>query len=214
MDAFAADVKSLVTELFAADTPERRAACIHDADKHAGEIEATLGPAAREKIELRLLARIPGIPLALPGGEPVPLFKLATSRCANGALVRLVTGLDGKRRIHWPMLIETHHGMLGTFLQQGRDEAAWFHVAMRPSHGLDIPAETRTKYLTFDAQTSATSDPHFVACVERDTPLGRFLDRESEWGKVYVARLLVRHLDIKTDAACMLVVDCEGSPER
>ncbi|MBE2285984.1 MAG: hypothetical protein IAE77_21185 [Prosthecobacter sp.] len=214
MDAIAADAKALVTELFAADTPERRAACIHDAAKHAAEIEATLGPAAQAKIELRMLARIPGIPLTLPGGEPAPLFKLATSRCPNGALVRLVMGVDGKRRIHWPLLIETHHGMLGAFLKQGGDVAAWFHVAMRPSHGLDIPADMRAKYLTFDAQTSATSDPHFVACVERDTPLGRFLDRESEWGKVYVSRLLVRHLDIKSEASCMLVVDCEGAPER
>lgn len=214
MAAISADVKSLVAELFAADTPERRAACIHEAEKHAAEIEATLGPAAVGTIELRLLARIPGVPLTLPGGEPAPLFKLATSRCPNGALVRLVTGADGRRRIHWPLLIETHHGMLEAFLKQRSEDAAWFHVAMRPSHGLDIPAEMRAKYLTFDAQTSATSEPRFIACVERDTPLGRFLDRESEWGKVYVARLLVRHLDLKSDAACMIVVDCEGAPER
>jgi hypothetical protein len=210
-----ADVKTLVTELFAADTPERRAACIHDAEKHQAEVEAMLGPNAPEKIELRLLARIPGLPLTLPGGQPVPLFKLVSSKCPNGALVRLETGADGKRRIHWPMLFETHEGKLDAFLKQSATaDAAWFHVAMRPSHGLDIPAELRSKYLTFDAQTAATSDPHFVTCVERDTPLGRFLDRESEWGKVYVARLLVRRLDIKADAPCMIVVDCEGAPER
>lgn len=215
MAAVAADAKTLVTELFAADTPERRAACVHDAEKQAAEIESMIGPNAAEKIELRLLARIPGLPITLPGGQPVPLFKLVTSKCPNGALVRLETGADGKRRIHWPMFFETHEDKLNVFLKQSAaEDTAWFHVAMRPSHGLDISAELRSKYLTFDVQTAATSDPHFVACVDRDTPLGRSLDRESEWGKVYVARLLVRRLDIKADSPCMIVVDCEGATER
>ena len=210
--AISADVKALATEFFAADTPERRAACIHDADKHSAEIEVQFG--AAEKAELRLLARIPGMPLLMPGGQPVPLFKLVTSKCPNGALIRLETGADGKRRIHWPLLSETHAGELASFMKRDAADAAWFHVGVRPSHGLDIPAELRPKYITFDVQVSASSDPHFVACVERDTPLGRFLDRESEWGKSYLTRLLVRKLDVQADAPCLLVLDCEGAQEK
>lgn len=206
-----ADVKALVTELFAADTPERRAACIHDAGKYGAEIEAQFG--GEKKPELRLLSRIPGMPLILPGGQPVILFKLVTSVCPLGALVRLEPGADGKRRIHGPLLLETHAAKLPAFLNQTTDEAAWFYVGLRPSHGLDIPAELRTKYLTFDVQVSGGSDPHFVACVERDTPLGRFMDRETEWGKACVARLLLRRLDIQGDAPCLLVIDCEGAQE-
>jgi hypothetical protein len=211
--AIAADVKALVTELIAADTAERRADCIHEAEKHVAEIEALFGAGAEEKIELRLLARIPGLPLVLPSGQPVPIFKMVTSRCANGALIRLESGADGKHRIHWPLFHETHEARLAKFLKQPGEEAAWFHLGLRPSHGLDIPAALRPKYLTFDIQTSAMGEPRFVACVERDTPLGRFLDRETDWGRAYLSRLLVRRLDIEADAPCMIVVDCEGAQE-
>lgn len=212
--AVTADAKQLVTEFFAADTAERRAACIHDAAKYSAEIEAQFGAVGDKKTELRLLSRIPGLPQTLPGGQPVPLFKLVTSACANGALIRLETGADGKRRISWPLLHETHAEVLANFLKQPAGAAAWFHVGLRPSHGLDIAAELRPRYITFDVQVSAGSEPHFVACVERDTPLGRFMNRESEWGRSYLARLLVRRLDIQSDAPCLLVIDCEGAPER
>jgi DNA-directed RNA polymerase subunit RPC12/RpoP len=212
--AFSADMKALVTELFAADTPERRAACIHEAGKYSAEIEAQFGATGAQKTELRLYAPIPGMPLTLPGGQAVPLFKLVTSACAQGALIRLETGADGKRRIGWPLLYETHAAVLNAYMQQPAAEAAWFHMALRPSHGLDIAAELRPKYLTFDLQVSAGNTPHFVACVERDTPLGRFMDRETEWRKVYLARLLVRKLDIRAEVPCMLVIDCEGASER
>lgn len=211
--AFSAEAKTLVTELFAADTPERRAACIHEAEKFGAEIEAWASPA--EKPELRLLAKIPGLPLAIPGGRPIPLFKMVTSKCSAGALLRLEEGSDGKRRLHWPTLIETHDSKLATFLKTSRPEdSGWFHVALRPSHGLDLPQALRPKYLAFDAQIAAVNDPHLVACVDRESPLGRFLDRESDWGKVYLARLLVRRLDIEADAPCMIIMDCEGAPER
>ncbi len=212
--AVAEAAKTLITEFFAADTAERRAACIHDAAKYSAEIEAQFGAVGDKKTELRLLSRIPGMPQTLPGGQPVPLFKLVTSACANGALIRLETGADGKRRISWPLLHETHAAALADFLKQPAGEAAWFHVGLRPSHGLDIAAELRPRYITFDVQVSAGSEPHFVACVERDTPLGRYMNRESEWGKSYLARLLVRRLDIQSDAPCLLVIDCEGAPER
>lgn len=211
--AFSADAKALVTELFAADTPERRAACIHEAEKYSAEIEAWASPA--EKPELRLLAKIPGLPLAIPGGRPIPLFKMVTSKCSAGALLRLIDGPDGKRRLHWPTLIETHDAKLAAFLKTGRpDDVGWFHVALRPSHGLDLPQALRPKYLAFDAQIAAVNDPHLVACVDRESPLGRFLDRESDWGKVYLSRLLVRKLDIEAAAPCMIIMDCEGAPER
>jgi hypothetical protein len=214
MEAVTADTKALVTELFAADTADRRAACIHEAAKYSAEIEAQFGATGEKKTELRLLSRIPGMPQTLPGGQPVPLFKLVTSACADGALIRLETGADGKRRIGWPLLFETHSAALAGFLKQSAGDAAWFHLGLRPSHGLDIAAELRPRYLTFDVQVSAGSSPHFVACVERETPLGRFMDRESEWGRSYLARLLVRRLDIQSEAPCLLVIDCEGAPER
>ncbi|MGV3660523.1 MAG: hypothetical protein ACO1TE_10070 [Prosthecobacter sp.] len=212
--AFAADAKALVNTFFAATTPEARAACVHEGAKHSAEIEALFGPEASRKIELRQLAHLPGVVQTLPGGEHVPLFKLITSRCAHGALLRLEPDADGKRRLSWPLLAETHQDALGQFLQQASADSAWFHVAMRPSHGLDLPAGLRSKYLTFDVQTSAASEPHFVACVERDTPLARFLDRESDWGRVYLSRLLVRKLDVEADAPCMIIVDCEGAVAR
>ena len=212
--AISAEVKILVAELFAADSPERRAACIHEAGKFGDQIEEQFGRTGAQKTELRQLSFIPGMPLMLPGGQAIPLFKMVTSACTKGALIRLEAGADGKRRISWPLLYETHSAALVSFMQQPAAEAAWLHVGLRPSHGLDIAAAQRPKYITFDIQVSAASDPHFVACVGRDTPLGRFMDRETEWGKSYIARLLVRKLDIQSDASCLVVIDCEGAPER
>ncbi len=212
--AFAADAKILVNELFAADSAERRAACIHDAGKYGAEIEALFGGTGAEKRDQYQLTPISGMPMMLPGGQGVPLFKLKTAACPRGALVRLETGADGRRRISWPLLYETHAAKLAAFLKQPDAAPTWFHVGLRPSHGLDIAAELRPKYITFDVQVSAVSDPHFVACVERDTPLGRFLDRETDWGTSYLARLLVRRRDIQSEAPCLQVIDCEGAPER
>lgn len=212
--AFAADAKALVNAFFAATTPEARAACVHEGAKHSAEIETLFGPDAPQKIELRQLAHLPSVIQALPGNQHIPLFKLITSQCATGALLRLEAEADGKRRISWPLLMETHQDALGRFLRQKSADPAWFYVAMRPSHGLDLPADVRPKYLTFDMQTSAASEPHFVGCVERDTPLARFLDRGSDWGKVYLSRLLVRPLEVEADAPCVVILDCEGSVER
>jgi len=213
--ALSADAKRLVEALFKATTPEERAACILDADKYRSEIEGMLSVETSQRPGLRVLARIPGLPLTLPGGKPEPLFRLNTSRFASGALVRLAPSADGSQRIFWPLFYETHERKLENFLKlPAENNPTWFYMGLRPSHGLDIPADLRSKYLTFDVQTAATSDPHFVACVERDSPLGRFMDRESEWGRVYLARLLVRRLDIEADAPSMLVVDCEGAKER
>lgn len=213
--ALSADAKRLVETLFKATTPEGRAACILNADQHRSEIESLFGAESTQRPRLRLLARIPGLPLTLPGGKPEPLFRLSTSRFDSGALLRLAPGTDGSNRIFWPLFYETHERKLENFLKlQDENNTAWFYMGLRASHGLDIPAVMRSKYLTFDVQTAATSDPHFVACVERDTPLGRFMDRESEWGRVYLTRLLVRKLSIQADAPCMLVVDCEGAKER
>ena len=214
LGAATADANALVSAFFAADTAEGRAACIHDAGKYSAEIEAQFGGAGGKKTELRLISPISGMPQTLPGGSPVPLFKLVTSAGTHGALIRLETGADRKRRISWPLLFETHTAALANFLKQPTAEAAWFHVGLRPSHGLEIAAELRPKYITFDVQVSAGRDLHFVACVERDTPLGRFMDRQTEWGKSYLARLLVRKLDTRSEVPCLLVIDCEGAPER
>lgn len=213
-DAIAADAKSLVTRLFTASSAEERAECIHEAGKYTAEIEAMFAPSDAPKVELKMLARITSIPQHVPGGRPEIIFKLVTSKCTNGALVRLETGTDGTRRIYWPLLHESHEGTLARLLNSPNSEPAWVHVGLRPSHGLDIPAELRPKYITFDVQVSAVNDPHFVACVDRDTPLGRFLDRETEWGHSYLARLLVRKLDIQADAPCMIVIACEGAAEN
>lgn len=213
VDAYAADAKALVTAFFAATTAEQRAECVHDGGAFSAEIEAIFGPAAPAKVELRQLAVIPTTTLTLPGGEHEPLFKMVTSACPGGALLRLEESPDGKRRLFWPMLAESHEGKLAAYLKEGGEQEAWFYVAMRPSHGLELPAEVRGKHVVFDAQTTASNDQHFLACVEKETPLGRLLDRESDWGRVYVARLLVRRLVVEADSPALLIVGCEGAGE-
>ncbi|MBE7497422.1 MAG: hypothetical protein HS117_20955 [Verrucomicrobiaceae bacterium] len=210
--AFTKDVKKLIDTLFHAATPEERAACVHDAATHRTQIEALLASDHPQRPRLRTLGSVKGLSMELPGGRQVPLFNAGTSTCEQGALIRLVEGPDGLRRIHWPLLWETHQQTLLTALREKPGEPVWAWARIVPSHGFDIPAAERERFLSFDMHVTGEGKSPLTACVERDSPLGRFLDRETDWRQSYLTRLLVRKFDFGTEATIVAIADCEGTP--
>lgn len=214
--AITADAKRLIDELFGADTPERRLACINDGARYADQIEGLLGAGSPERPKLHLLASIKGLSQALPGGRQFPLFNVVTSTCKEGALVRLIEGFDGVRRIDWPLFFETHEQTLRATGLDDADRPLWSWARLVLSHGFELPAEERSRFIVFQLHVTATGKSPMVACVERDTPLGRMLERETDWRRSYVARLLLRPAEMSPSSTAppiFVIVDCEGAAE-
>lgn len=205
------DTKRLIDELFGADTPERRLACVHEGSKYAEQVEALLSPDSPQRPTLHMLGSIKGLSQVLPGGAPFPLFQVVTSTCGRGAMIRLLDGADGVRRIDWPLFFETHQQTLLKALQESPGTPVWAWARLVLSHGFELPAEERTRFLAFQMHLTADGKSPIVACVERDTPLGRLLGQETDWRRSYVARLLVRRSPMESSTPILVIVDCEGA---
>lgn len=212
VNAITKDVRRLIDELFAADTAERRVACVHDGAKHREQIEALFGAEEAGRPRLRSLGSVKGLAQMLPGGQLLPLYSVITSQCAHGALLRLIDGPDGVRRIDWPLFFETHQHTLASAMKEKPEEPAWAWARIMPSHGFEIPATDRHRFIAFDMYVTADGKTPITACVERDTPLGRFLDRETDWRQSYLVRLLVRRIDMGQSGPMVTIADCEGTP--
>ena len=211
--AITADTKRLIDELFGADTPERRLACVHEGAQYADQIESLLGAGSPERPILHLLASIKDLSQALPGGRQFPLFNVVTSTCKQGALVRLIEERDGVRRMDWPLFFETHQQTLQAAVAEDADRPVWTWARLILSHGFELPADERARFIAFQLHVTADGKSPMVACVERDTPLGRLLDRETDWRRSYVARLLVRRTQMGSSTPVFVIVDCEGAAD-
>lgn len=209
--AVQSEARKLVETLFQSTDPASRQGTVNDGPRHAAEIEDWFAQPDDQKPKLTMLSAIKGVANLLPGGEQLPLLNLVTSRCPEGALIRLVTEADGTRRIDWPLLRETHDATLRKSLTAKPDEPVWAWVLLKPSHGFEISAVERPRFHTFAMHVTADGRTPLIACVEKDTPLGRYLDRETDWGQAYLCHVLTRRAEITADGGVMLIVDCEGA---
>ncbi|MFM2167561.1 MAG: hypothetical protein RIS79_1932 [Verrucomicrobiota bacterium] len=211
VSAVQSEARSLVEKLFQTDDPAERHSVVHDGARHAAELEAFFNGPAKHRPRLIALSAVKGNAVSLPQGEVLPLLNLSTSRCRHGALVRLIESVDGRRRIDWPLLRETHEGMLRHNLATNPEVPSWAWVLIKPSHGFELQENDRPRYLTFLMHVTADGRSPLVACAERETPLGRYLDRETDWGQAYLCRVFVRRLLAKTSGEAVLIVDCEDA---
>jgi len=214
LPAITRDASRLIGELFAADTPEKRHACVYNGENYAAEIESLLGEANPQRPKLLVLSALKIVAHQLPVGQQTPLFNLTTSTCKHGALVRLIEDSDGIRRIDWPLLRETHEQTLPAALSARPEEPLWAWGRIMPSHGFELPVAAREQYLTFELHITANGKSPLVACVDRETPLGRYFDRETDWRQSYLVRLLLRKLPLESSTTAVLILDCEGTAEK
>lgn len=194
--------------LLAAKTPAERAALIAQPEEYATDLE---GFFAAVKPKLLTLKPSAATPHFLPGQQIVPLFQVTTESNPNGALLRLVPKPGGGFLLDWPLFAETHERRLAKFLEAKPADPAWFQVSLRRSHGLELPETLRSLQIALTLQGSADSSATCQAVVQKDTPLGRYLDRETEWSTIYIARLLLQHRKLEGGAAAIVILDCEGA---
>lgn len=209
--AVQSEARVLVEKLFQTDDPAERLSTVHEGTRHAAEIEAFFNVPADQRPKLTVLSAVKGTAMSLPQGDIMPLLNLSTSKCSHGALVRLIESPDGQRRIDWPLLRETHEGVLRQNLAANAEAPSWAWALIKPSHGFELQEKDRAFYLTFAMHVTADGRSPFLACAERETPLGRYLDRETDWGQAYLCRVFVRRLPAQTSGEAVLIVDCEGA---
>jgi len=205
------EARVLVEKLFRTEDSAERLATVHEGERHAAEITAFFNVPADQRPKLTVLSAVKGTAVSLPQGEVMPLLNLSTSKCTHGALVRLIESADGKRRIDWPLLRETHDGGLRQNLAANAEAPSWAWALIKPSHGFELSEKDRPLYLTFAMHVTADGRSPLLACAERETPLGRYLDRETDWGQAYLCRVFVRRLPAETNGEAVLIVDCEGA---
>lgn len=202
--------KSMVPELFLAPDHATRAALVDKAQQYAAEID---GFFARPNLVLHAIKPAPAMPQRLPGLDAVPVFQVFTSLNPNGALLRLVPHGNGQFLIDWPLFHDTHERRLAQFNQpDGGREPVWLDVALRRNHGFDLPEPTRKRFLAFDVQGSANDSLLLLAVAERETGLGRFLDRELQWSRIYLGRLLLQSREVSSSGQrAVVILDLEGA---
>lgn len=208
----AAILPVLVRRLFDGPTLEDRLACITEPQRYRSEVEAFFktpadgGPA----VQAIGLQRFPITPYSLPGNDMTPMFQVVTNRNPAGALARLIESPDGQHLLFWPMFAETHAGSLDKFLDAPEfTEARWFYTGLRRNHGLELSETERSTLLTFDVQASGRTRNPIHAYADRTTPVGRFLDNEMQWLRVYVGRVLLGWTGPRGDRR-LTILDCEG----
>lgn len=200
--------QKLFLDLLEAGTPEARAKLIDQPEEHAADMEEFF---ASGEPELMTFKPTNATPLKLPGHELLPLFQVTTQANKHGAMLLLVPQKDGTFLLDWPLFAETHERRLAVFLEKKPSEPAWFQVGMRRGHGLELPDAMRGIQHTFTLQGSADASVTCNAVCQKDTPIGRYLGRETEWNTVYIARLLLQHRKLADGTPAVVILDCEGA---
>lgn len=199
----------LFTQLNNAKTPAERAALLAEPEEHGADAEEFF---AGQKLELLSFKLSSITPRLLPGKQTVPLFQVTTRSNPQGALLRLVPRAQpGTFLLDWPLFAETQQKRLSAFLQKGAGDPAWMHLGLRRSHGLDVPAALRDGLVVFSLQGAADGSQACLAVAPKNTPAGRYLDHETEWGQVYLARLLLQQRQLEDGTPAVFILDIEGA---
>lgn len=201
--------EGLVKVLLGSSSLDERLSTIAQSDEHRVDMEEFFG---RGSPKLKSFKPADVTPRTLPGQELVPLFQITTDLNRKaGALIRGVPQEGGGFLMDWPLFAETHDRRLNSFLEKKSEQPSWFYVVLRRSHGLELPEAVRAQHLCMNLQASADGSVQQVAVTPADTPLARFLEREAEWGTVYVGRLLLQHRPQAGGAPLVVILDCEGA---
>ena len=147
----------------------------------------------------------------LPSQEIAPMFQIVTKQCTHGALMRVVQKPGGGFLLDWPLFAESHAQKLVKFIESKSTQPVWHHVCLRRDHGLELPEEEREHQVSFTLQGSLDTSGKCAAVAQKGSSIGRYLSRETEWGTIYVARLLLQHRALKNGDLAITILDCEGA---
>lgn len=201
--------RKMFLDLISATSPEQRARLISAPEEHGADAEEFF---ATHKIELNSFKLSSITPKTLPAHASVPLFQVGTTANLHGALLRLVPQeKDGEFLLDWPLFAETHLRRLAGFLEKPPADPTWLHLGIRRSHGLELPESQRGTLVALTLQGSADGSLACLAVAPKNTPVGRYLARETEWNEVYLCRLLLHHRSLDDGTPAIFILDVEGA---
>jgi hypothetical protein len=206
----AESAETLLKRLFESPSLDEKAACVfplHDREMISTFFESPSEGRAPGLIAMR---ELPQQPVLLPSRDSVTMFSVMTTRNNHGALLRLTEAPDGQARIFWPLFQETHDRVLTDHIERRVEEPCWFHVGFRKVHAFQLPESERAAYSAIDVDGSTDGSSHIVTYVPVNSPVGRYLSSEMDWGKLYLGRLLLNWMDIGGQRH-LTILDCEGA---
>ncbi|MCX6856487.1 MAG: hypothetical protein NTV80_16470 [Verrucomicrobia bacterium] len=200
--------ETLFKALLAAKSPEERLALIDAQEEHATDVAEFFAAGSPDLLSIK-----PSNATLrhLPSQEIAPMFQIITKQCPSGALLRVVQKNSGAFLLDWPLFAESHGQKLTKFIESKSTQPIWHHVCLRRDHGLELPEEEREFQVSFTLQGSLDAAGKCAAVAQKGSAIGRYLSRETEWGTIYVARLLLQHRTLKDGNLAVAILDCEGA---
>ncbi len=199
----------LFRQLSEAKTAAERAALLAEPEEYGADAEEFF---AQQKLEVLSFKLSSITPLLLPGRQSAPLFQVMTRANPQGALLRLVPRAQpGAFLLDWPLFAETHEKKLARVIHAPASDPTWLHLGLRRSHGLEFAESQRSGLVIMTLQGSADGSLTCQAISPKNTPAGRYLDRETEWGQVYLARLLLQKRKLEDGTPAIFILDIEGA---
>ena len=210
MDLVAAHqaAEKLFMALMEANKPEERLALIASQEEYATDVAEFFNAG---KLDLLSFKPSNSTLRHLPSQETAPMFQIVTKQCTHGALMRVVQKPGGGFLLDWPLFAESHAQKLVHFIESKSTQPVWHHVCLRRDHGLELPEEERGHQVSLTLQGSLDTSGKCAAVALKASSIGRYLSRETEWGTLYVARLLLQHRALKNGTLAITVLDCEGA---
>lgn len=189
-----------------ATTIEQRLKWIADPEKHRDSMERLLTTRGG-RLNTGEVQPMPAVVRELPGGKEVQLFRVSAPSLRNGALVHLMER-DGAKVLDWALFAQTYDYTFDRYVATNRavaGQAEWFtvlcSVAPKPP-GTSAGKETHLKLsLTGSLSETGVAD----AWVARNSPAGRYLEKELASGKTY---LLEVQLGTDQGSRRLMVLDC------
>lgn len=199
--------EKLFRTLLDSGSHETRAKMIAHPEDNRADME---GFFERNAVRLKSVQLAETQPVMIPGHETASLFQVVTDENRRGAWARLV--VEGNSfLLDWPLFAETYERRLERYIARQHDQPSWFYVALRRAHALELPEAVRSQHVCFELRVGDDDSARMLATVSKETPLGRFFERELDWGSLYFARLLLQNRKFAEGLQGLLILDCEGA---
>jgi uncharacterized protein (DUF1684 family) len=167
---------------------------------------------AQETIKVGVLHSLSGtMAISETTLKDVMLMLIEEQNKKGGVLVKKLEAVVVDPASNWPLFAETHDKKLAQFITSKSDAPSWMHLSFRRSHAFELPEDQRSLYLAFIVQCSADGFGSTLVVVPKTIPLGRYLDRATEWTTVYLGRFMLQHRKLADGTDAIVILDCEGA---
>ncbi len=148
--------------------------------------------------------------MILPSGQETKLFRLTTTTCQEGAILQ-VREDGGKAKMRWSLFEQSHEKTYDRFLAETNRNAParWFTLLCQRAHSFELRGMTKDQWICFEAQGSLGASGTGKIYINKESPVGRFMEPKAQWGRLYLVELLLVKMGIEGHQL-NVVLDCAG----